>query len=82
VRSVIVAPNSKNCSYVVEDRQVEHGLLWRLDPADTATWVEQLSQGETFAHYEPVVRTRHQGYGPADRASPPRCAHRSRSHSR
>lgn len=54
MRRLVVAPNSENRSYVVEDRQVEPGLLWRLDPADTATWVEQLSLGETFTSYEPV----------------------------
>lgn len=54
MRRVVVAPNMENRSYVVEDGQVERGLLWQLDPADTAKWVEQLSQGETFTSFEPV----------------------------
>lgn len=54
MRRVVAAPDSENRSYVVEDGQVEPGLLWRLDPADTAEWIEQLSRGETFTSYEPI----------------------------
>lgn len=53
MRRVVVAPDENGKSYVVEDADVGPGLLWNLNPADTAAWIAELSQGDTFTSYEP-----------------------------
>lgn len=54
MRRVVVAPDDDGRSYVVEDSDVEPGLLWNLNPAETEAWIDRLSAGTTFTSYEPA----------------------------